>query len=101
MILPQLFLEIGELKIATNCTIKHSYTVLPEINEAILLSIEGYCVCRDRYAVFQKLPHELCWQDFLFSVIFERVRSRLHRQKKTICVVGLFTSHTNIEHQMS
>ena len=38
---------------------------------------------------------------FLFSVIFERVRSRLHRQKKTICVVGLFTSHTNIEHQMS
>ena len=26
MILPQLFLEFGELKIATNCTIKHSYT---------------------------------------------------------------------------
>ena len=82
MILPYFFLEIGELKIATNCTIKHSYTVLPEINEAILLSIEGYCVCRDRYAVFQKLPHELCWQDFLFSVIFERVRSRSRRQKK-------------------
>ena len=26
MILPQFFLEFGELKIATNCTIKHSYT---------------------------------------------------------------------------
>ena len=23
---PQFFLEFGELKIATNCTIKHSYT---------------------------------------------------------------------------
>ena len=57
MILPQFFLEFGELKTATNCTIKHSYTVLTEINEAILLSIEGYCVCRDRYAVFRKLPH--------------------------------------------
>ena len=26
MVLPQFFLEFGELKIATNCTIKHSYT---------------------------------------------------------------------------
>ena len=57
MILPQFFLKFGELKTATNCTIKPSYTVLTEINEAILLSIEGYCVCRDRYAVFRKLPH--------------------------------------------
>ena len=35
-------------------TIKH--LILTEINAAILLSIEGYCVCRDRYAVFRKLP---------------------------------------------
>ena len=44
--------------------------------------------------------HELCQQNFLLSVIFKRVRSRSHHPKK-ICVVGLFTSHTNIEHQMS
>ena len=109
MILPQFFLEFGELKIATNCTIKHSYTVLTEINEAILLSIEGYCVCRDRYAVFRKLPHSRklylcmnCAGRIFFSAsllnVYEVVRTA---KKKTICVVGLFISHTNIEHQMS
>ena len=109
MILPQLFLEIGELKIATNCTIKHSYTVLPEISEAMLLCFEGYCVCGHRYAVFRKLPHSsklyLCMNSagrIFFSASFlngyEVVRTA---KNKTICVVGLFTSHTNIEHQMS
>ena len=38
--------------------------------------------------------------EFSFQRLFKRVRSRSHHQK-TICVVGLFTSHTNIEHQMS
>ena len=103
MILPQFFLEFGELKTATNCTIKHSYTVLTEINEAILLSIEGYCVCRGRFSKIAAQSqvislHELCWQDFLLSVIFERVRSRLHRQKKKIawlaCLHRTPTSNT-------
>ena len=38
-------------------TVLSNTVILTEINEAILLSIEGYCVCRDRYAVFRKLPH--------------------------------------------
>ena len=74
MILPQFFLEFGELKIATNCTIKH--LILTEINEAILLSIEGYCVCRDRYAVFRKLPNSrklyLCMNSLLAEFSFQR-----------------------------
>ena len=37
-------------------TVLSNTVILTEINEAILLSIEGYCVCRDRYAIFRKLP---------------------------------------------
>ena len=90
-------------------TVLSNTVILTEINEAILLSIEGYCVCRDRYAVFRKLPHSrklyLCMNSagrIFFSASFlngyEVVRTA---KKKTICVVGLFTSLTNIEHQMS
>ena len=91
MILPQFFLEFGELKTATNCTIKHSYTVLTEINEAILLSIEGYCVCRDRYAVFRKLPHSrklyLCMNSasrIFFSASFLSVYEVVRTTKKKL-----------------
>ena len=89
MILPQFFLEFGELKTATNCTIKHSYTVLTEIIEAILLSIEGYCVCRDRYAVFRKLSHSrklyLCMNSasrIFFSASFLSVYEVVRTTKK-------------------
>ena len=91
MILPQFFLEFGELKIATNCTIKYSYTVLTEINEAILLSIEGYCVCRDRYAVFRKLPYSrklyLCMNSaskIFFSASFLSVYEVVRTAKKNL-----------------
>ena len=38
-------------------TVLSNTVILTEINEAILLSIEGYCVCRDRHTVFRKLPY--------------------------------------------
>ena len=57
--------------------LRKKHLILTEINEAILLSIEGYCVCRDRYAVFRKLPHSrklyLCMNSasrIFFSVSF-------------------------------
>ena len=42
--------------------LRKKHLILTEINEGILLSIDGYCVCRDRYTVFRKLPHsrKLC-----------------------------------------
>ena len=86
--------------------LRKKHLILTEINEAILLSIEGYCVCRDRYAVFRKLPHSrklyLCMNSasrIFFSASFACTKS--FARPKKICVVGLFTSHTNIEHQMS
>ena len=85
--------------------LRKKHLILTEINEAILLSIEGYCVCRDRYTVFRKLPHSrklyLCMNSasrIFFSASF---LTKSFAPPKKICVVGLFTSHTNIEHQMS
>ena len=50
--------------------------ILTEINEAMLLSIEGYCVCRDRYAVFRKLPNcrklYLCMNSLPAEFSFQR-----------------------------
>ena len=93
-------------------TVLSNTAILTEINEAILLSIEGYCVCRDRYAIFRKLPQSrklyLCMNSasrIFFSAsflsVYEVIRTAKTNKKKTICVLGLFTSHTNIEHQMS
>ena len=90
-------------------TVLSNTVILTEINEVILLSIEGYFVCRDRYAVFRKLPHSrklyLCMNSagrIFFSASFlNGYEVVCTAKKKTICVVGLFTSHTNIEHQMS
>ena len=88
--------------------LRKKHLILTEINEAILLSIEGYCVCRDRYAVLRKLPHSrklyLCMNSasrIFFSASFLSVYEVVRTTKKKIWVVGLFTSHTNIEHQMS
>ena len=88
-------------------TVLSNTVILTEINEAILLSIEGYCVCRDRYAIFRKLSQSrklyLCMNSasrIFFSASFLS-RFAPPKKKKTICVLGLFTSHTNIEHQMS
>ena len=89
-------------------TVLSNTVILIEINEAILLSIEGYFVCRDRYAVFRKLPHSrklyLCMNSatrIFFSASFLSEYEVVRTAKKKISVVGLFTSHTNIEHQMS
>ena len=69
-------------------TVLSNTVILTEINEVILLSIEGYFVCRDRsrYAVFRKLPHSrklyLCMNSA--SRIFKRVRSRSAPPKKNM-----------------
>ena len=83
-------------------TVLSNTVILIEISEAILLSIEGYFVCRDRYAVFRKLPHshESATRIF-FSASFLSEYEVVRTAQKKISVVGLFTSHTNIEHQMS
>ena len=110
MILPQFFLVFRELEIATINYILSNTVVLTEINEAIqVMSIEGYCVCRDRYAAFRKLPQSrklylsmYSASRIFFSASFLSVYKVVRTAKKqTICVVGLFTSHTNIELQMS
>ena len=88
MILPQFFLEFGELKIATNCTIKHSYTDWNQWGNTteywrLLCLPRQICRFSKMAAQSQVISlHELCRQDFLFSFIFERVRSRSPRQKK-------------------
>ena len=88
--------------------LRKKHLILTEINEAILLGPTEYwrllCLPR-RICRFSKIAaqsqaislHELCQQNFLFSVIFKRVRSRSHHQKR-ICVVGLFTA-VYITHQ--
>ena len=92
-------------------TVLSNTVILTEINEAILLSIEDYCVCRDRYAIVRKSPQSrklyLCMNSvsrIFFSAsflsVYEVVRAA-KKNKKQIFVLGLFTSHTNIEHQMS
>ena len=71
-------------------TVLSNTVILTEINEAIPLSIEGYCVCRDRYPVFRELAHSrklyLCMNSasriFSSASLFKRVRSRSHRKKK-------------------
>ena len=67
-------------------TVLSNTVILTEINEVILLSIEGYFVWRDRYAVFRKLPHSrklyLCMNSA--SRIFKRVRSRSAPPKKNM-----------------
>ena len=81
-------------------TVPSNTVILTEINEAMLLSIEGYCVCRDRYAVFRKLPNSrelyLCMNStsrIFFSASFLSVYEVVRTAKKKICVVGLFTSN--------
>ena len=70
-------------------TVLSNTVILTEINEAILLSIEGYCVCRDRYAVFRKLPHSrklyLCMNSasrIFFSASFLSVYEVVRTAKK-------------------
>ena len=57
-------------------TVVSNTVILTEINEAMLLSIGGYCVCRDRYAVFRKLPNSrkqyLCMNSLLAEFSFQR-----------------------------
>ena len=67
------------------------HLILTEINEGILLSIEGYCVCRDRYAVFRKLPHSrklyLCMNSasrIFFSASFLSVYEVVRTTKKNL-----------------
>ena len=88
---PQFFLEFGELKIATNCTaIKHSYTDWNQWGNTTeywrLLCLPRQ-ICRFSKIAAQSQAislHELCQQNFLFSVIFKRVRSRTHHRKKKL-----------------
>ena len=69
--------------------LRKKHLILIEINEAILLSIEGYCVCRARYAVFRKLPHSgklyLCMNSasrIFFSASFLSVYEVVRTTKK-------------------
>ena len=70
-------------------TVLSNTVILTEINEAILLSIEGYCVCRDRYAIFRKLPQSrklyLCMNSasrIFFSASFLSVYEVVRTAKK-------------------
>ena len=72
-------------------TVLSNTVILTEINEAMLLSIEGYCVCRDRYAVFRKLPHSrklyLCMNSasrIFFSASFLSVYEVVRTTKKNL-----------------
>ena len=72
-------------------TVLSNTVILIEINEAILLSIEGYFVCRDRYAVFRKLPHSrklyLCMNSasrIFFSASFLSVYEVVRTTKKNL-----------------
>ena len=71
--------------------LRKKHLILTEINEGILLSIEGYCVCRDRYAVFRKLPHSrklyLCMNSasrIFFSASFLSVYEVVRTTKKNL-----------------
>ena len=70
-------------------TVLSNTVILTEINKTILLSIEGYCVCRDRYPVFRKLPHSrklyLCMNSagrIFFSTSFLSVYEVVRPAKK-------------------
>ena len=94
MILSQFFLEFSELKIATNCTIQGYYqTPYTDWNQCGNTTEYWRLLCLPRQICrFSKIAaqsqaislHELCQQNFLFSVIFKRVRSRSHHQKKNL-----------------
>ena len=70
-------------------TVLSNTVILTEINEARL--IEGYFVCRDRYAVFRKLPHSrklyLCMNSasrIFFSASFLSVYEVVRTTKKNL-----------------
>ena len=86
-------------------TVLSNTVILTEINEAMLLSIEGYCVCRDRYAVFRKLPHSrklyLCMNSasrIFFSAsflsVYEVVRTAKKKYAWLACLHRTPTSNT-------
>ena len=85
-------------------TVLSNTVILTEINEAILLSIEGYCVCRDRYAVFRKLPHSrklyLCMNSasrIFFSAsflsVYEVVRTAKKKKKNNLRARLVYIAH--------
>ena len=82
------FLPFRELKIATiNCTIKHSsmrqYNWVEKATVFAATAMPLFENCRTVAS-------------YIFACLLAEFS--FHRQKKnTICVVGLFTSHTNIE----
>ena len=88
-------------------TVLSNTVILTEITEAMLLSIEGYCVCRDRYAVFRKLPNSrklyLCMNStsrIFFSASFLSVYEVVRTAKKKFAWLACL-HRTNIEHQMT
>ena len=86
-------------------TVLSNTVILTEINEAVLLSIEGYCVCRDRYAIFRKLSQSrklyLCMNSasrIFFSASFLSVYEVVRTAKKKFawlaCLHRTRTSNT-------